>query len=564
MSKTAKVGTLVLVGGEFGHFLVFTMLDLLPFLSTILPIIASSLVILVLSLNLYLKIRRNFPISVNCWFCNSWTKVPYDDRNSFDCPTCSQYNGFTHDGGYNKIIPEQHDEFMNQSTRVKSRKSGASNGLCALCNNNQQLKVFQLAHFVPMNEENYDVEIEHFQKQLEKAYKLCKKCDKVLKKTISKQNAWIFGNRVKDLCHNGISKIANQFKKETRLSLLRKIDGCLSLVVVLTIILITLFGIRGFTRTLANYMPTACLPIYKNIVSLANTSKLIEVKIFNFTKNLKIEPHFVVSSAGFFSQIIRMFLSQYNTNTKLNQFLCWVILLLISWLRFNKTYTPYILFIEAFSCIYLLSTAFTKPEPKKPIPKPTGMRKLVKNLEYTTSDVSDCSDFENISDKSNSTSLDVPLTTASVLSSSFKTAPDLNKSLNNLTLGFKSPPRPKPVLSPPKFQTVNSWVAGGFWREGDGLVLPPTQRTNLSRCSSESSGFGSQHEAPFVPKYYEFDRFSQVSDSRFSPILFRGVYPKPAFVRLDAYQRKSPENWSEKINSQATQSFRDLSLRSNY
>ncbi|EFA09679.2 uncharacterized protein LOC103314318 [Tribolium castaneum] len=525
------------------------MLDLLPFLSTILPIIASSLVICVFVVNLYLRIRRKFPISVNCWFCNSWTKVPYDDRDGFDCPTCSQYNGFTSDGGYNKIIPEQHDEFMNKSTRVKSRKSGASNGLCALCNNNQQLKVFQLAHFVPMNEENYDVEIEHFQEQLEKAYKLCKKCDKVLKKTISKQNAWIFGNRVRDLCHNGISKIASQIRKETKLTLVRKLDGCLSILCVLAVIFTTLLGIRVFTRSLSSYVPTAYLPVYKSVVALANTSKIIEVKLFPFTKNLKIEPHFVISGLGFLFQMIRMCLSQYNVNTKVNQLLCWVILLLTSWLRFSKTYTPYILFIEAFSCIYLLSTAFTKPEPKKPNPKPTGMRKLVKNLEYTTSDISDCSDFEDISDKSNSS-----LNTATVLNSSFKSAPDLNRSLNNLSLGFKPPPRPKPVLSPPKLQTVNSWVAGGFWREGEGLLLPPAQRTNLSRCSSESSGFGSQLEAPFVPKYYEFDRFSHVSEPN-----FRGFHP-----RFDAYQRKSSENWSEKINSQAMMSFRDLSLRSNY
>lgn len=52
---------------------------------------------------------------------------------------------------------------MNQSTRVKSSKSVVTNGLCVLCNNNQQLKIFQLAHFVPLAEENYDVEIEHFQ-----------------------------------------------------------------------------------------------------------------------------------------------------------------------------------------------------------------------------------------------------------------------------------------------------------------------------------------------------------------------------------------------------------------
>lgn len=39
--------------------------------------------------------RRLFPAKVNCWFCNTWTKVDYDNQNSFECPTCLQYNGFT-------------------------------------------------------------------------------------------------------------------------------------------------------------------------------------------------------------------------------------------------------------------------------------------------------------------------------------------------------------------------------------------------------------------------------------------------------------------------------------
>ncbi|KAF5272191.1 hypothetical protein FQA39_LY01273 [Lamprigera yunnana] len=93
------------------------------------------------------------------------------------------------------------------NTCVKVSKSNhnypASNGLCHICNNNQKLRVFQLAHFIPLNEANFDVEIEHFEKQLERAYKLCKECDLTLKKTIQKQNIKL-GIKLTKLTKKGI------------------------------------------------------------------------------------------------------------------------------------------------------------------------------------------------------------------------------------------------------------------------------------------------------------------------------------------------------------------------
>lgn len=236
------------------------------------------------------------------------------------------------------------------------------------------------------------------------------------------------------------------------------------------------------------------------------------------------------------------------------------------------------------------------------------MRKIVKNLEYTCTDFSESSDFENISGSSKNSgsrdssysTLDVPLqysTAGNVLNSSFVSAKssmtkhdlDLNKSLNNLHLGglnFKPPAtasvasfavrRPKPVLSPPKFQTVNSWVAGGFWKNADGVVLP----TTLSRSSSESSGFGSQHNEVFVaPKSHfgEFDKLSMHSEPlRFSPsptypfsppewrrnVFSPSLQPHPSIQRVGSPVRGF-ENWSDKVNAQAMQRFRGLSLHSN-
>lgn len=51
--------------------------------------------------------RPRIKTSVECWFCRKSTKVEYQQRNSFTCPSCEQYNGFTEDGDYNRRIPGQ-------------------------------------------------------------------------------------------------------------------------------------------------------------------------------------------------------------------------------------------------------------------------------------------------------------------------------------------------------------------------------------------------------------------------------------------------------------------------
>lgn len=123
------------------------------------------------------------------------------------------------------------------------------------------------------------------------------------------------------------------------------------------------------------------------------------------------------------------------------------------------------------------------------------------NLSFTSAK-SYVSDFASVSD------------TASVFSNplinhntpDYKKDFDIDVSLNRLHLGTpkvrKSPPintfymnhdipRPKPVISPPKLKNItqNSWVAGGFWRDPNGILLPLNNLTNLSRSSSQTSGF---------------------------------------------------------------------------
>lgn len=125
------------------------------------------------------KVRPLFPVKVNCWFCSRDLNVPYNERNGFLCPECDQYNGFSEDGDYNWQDPDKYrlprESSSPPSTSGTETKLG--NALCNRCTLNQNLKVHQLAKFVPRREEDFDAEVEEFEAHLEKTYRLCRTCE---------------------------------------------------------------------------------------------------------------------------------------------------------------------------------------------------------------------------------------------------------------------------------------------------------------------------------------------------------------------------------------------------
>ena len=123
---------------------------------------------------LYRAARRRFPVAVNCWFCGADARVAYDDANAWTCPQCEQYNGFDKDGGYNKEM-----DFVDDGSKryaVERAVATKSNGLCHTCNLNQDLKVTQLANFIPENPRNYDQEAKEYEAYLNRTYRLCRTC----------------------------------------------------------------------------------------------------------------------------------------------------------------------------------------------------------------------------------------------------------------------------------------------------------------------------------------------------------------------------------------------------
>uniref|UniRef100_A0A8C5S7Q9 Transmembrane protein 201 n=1 Tax=Laticauda laticaudata TaxID=8630 RepID=A0A8C5S7Q9_LATLA len=148
---------------------------------------------------LYKIARRPKPThtTVNCWFCNQDTVVPYGNRNCWDCPNCEQYNGFEENGDYNKPIPAQYMENLNHVISgsgafydpTKPQQWVSSQVLlCKKCNNHQTMKIKQLASFTPREEGKYDEEIEVYKHHLEQTYKLCRPCQAAVEYYIKHQN----------------------------------------------------------------------------------------------------------------------------------------------------------------------------------------------------------------------------------------------------------------------------------------------------------------------------------------------------------------------------------------
>lgn len=142
---------------------------------------------------IYKAIRPKIKTSVECWFCHTRTKVHYNDRNSFTCTSCDQYNGFTEDGGYNRRVPGQQyttpKQFCELAKKTPAKPNGilhrfngvnmspkAANGLCAECNLGQEIIMKKVADFEPVNEDRWNEELEDYRYKLERMYQLCSSC----------------------------------------------------------------------------------------------------------------------------------------------------------------------------------------------------------------------------------------------------------------------------------------------------------------------------------------------------------------------------------------------------
>ncbi|XP_050412162.1 transmembrane protein 201 [Patella vulgata] len=205
--------------------------------------------------------------TVNCWFCNNKTVVPYGNVNCFDCPHCEQYNGFEKDGGYNKTIPAQFYEDMNHVMTCQAKEYlGATSTLCATCQQNQQLKIRQLSIFEPLIEENYDIEVEEYKTQLERNYKLCVECQTRVDNELAKQNKTLYKKLIGtkfDECSNLDETVCstNDIEETEAMSPLcqRLFTVCSGLVVFLSVILVCNMSL--YTAVISRHIPSIILDV---------------------------------------------------------------------------------------------------------------------------------------------------------------------------------------------------------------------------------------------------------------------------------------------------------------
>lgn len=196
--------------------------------------------------------RKRFSIKVNCWFCNTNLRVPYNDWNSFVCACCQQYNGFTEDGDYNKELSAQHYSKFNtnsfcQKANEEKLKLPASNGFCEFCSRNQEIKVLQLANFRPRCEAKYDEEIEEFKQKLEDSYQLCQQCQRHLNKTLNRVKTRFISSKITQL-------FAKNLKDLNQTAKIIKDDGKFFSTMIMTSIL--LLSIGNFIRDMKIEMPS--------------------------------------------------------------------------------------------------------------------------------------------------------------------------------------------------------------------------------------------------------------------------------------------------------------------
>eukprot|EP00743_Colponemidia_sp_Colp-15_P011191 GILK01012453.1.p1 GENE.GILK01012453.1~~GILK01012453.1.p1 ORF type:complete len:506 (+),score=83.12 GILK01012453.1:34-1551(+) len=142
-------------------------------------------------------IFRSPDVKVNCWFCNKDSKVVRHAYNSWICPHCDQYNGFTKDGNYNQDISSltAHHSYTTNTystdsaglSRSSPRPSSSTHAspLCASCAHNTLQYVQSIAQFEPSNEARFQQEAEEYRENMERLYRLCNRCSETVQTSLT-------------------------------------------------------------------------------------------------------------------------------------------------------------------------------------------------------------------------------------------------------------------------------------------------------------------------------------------------------------------------------------------
>ena len=474
----------------------------------------------------YKWIRPKLTVAVNCWFCQSDFRVPFQQRNSFTCPGCDQYNGFTKDGDYNRADPLWYREVPSKSQRESSKEQ--QNGLCHACNLNQNLKVHQLAKFVPKDPKRFNEEVEEFSQHLDRTYRLCRACEAILHQVLGEQEVALKSNLL------SYKIIKNQINASKIGKLLPGKSG--KFLRIITRCCVFLFAV-ALGLVSVSFEQDLILHQHQNVTSYDNFKYQFNAS-GAYLKTIVDTSQLVTGCVVLL--LSSMFISQSSaTVLDLLSALSWslaLVYLMISNLNecndeylIASAFAPFLFALSSINIIFGKHPNF-QTSPRKALPKD------MTNPNYFDfcSELDDTATQDLVSTVTpiHNTSLEGSLRSKqkTILADMEQSSPRLTKDYPcdistlsiddycadeelDLIMGdSKISGKPScslatsktPLLRPAKFVpsrkvTKTSWVAGGYWQKSN--IYPGfSNKDNLSRSSSQSSGFVSHSSAgePFT------------------------------------------------------------------
>lgn len=425
--------------------------------------------------------RKRFPISVNCWFCNSNTRVPFNNRDSFNCPTCRQYNGFTSDGDYNKEISEQHYSKLNTSNNVYCQRTDTRlhsmhsvNGLCEGCNRNQEMKIIQLANFKPRSETTYDEEIEEYRQRLEDSYQLCQQCQRHLNKTLNRVKTKLIGSKISQLVSKGnqILGASKSLKKDRQL---------LSKFAMLVVLVLSIVNLAMETNMNLEFLRSFCnqtvMNFYFHIVALRLTIlELLKnwMKYMGYQVLMDVQADAVATSAVALNSIILVTQKQVRVQIIVSMLL-WSLKMMLTEFPINPAY---LLAVKgSIAGVLVLVTLHMIVKSKKVKETVSDQNSSFHKIHSEIFD-----DSDNEVDTSNSSSFNFD--TRSIISSGYSPSTQFNSCLRDRTL--LQPAKTIPFMDALNSSHRNSSLRNSTFGRGNETVVQAASVCTMDLLSNRS------------------------------------------------------------------------------
>ena len=467
-------------------------------------------------------------------------QVKHGERNSWLCPGCDQYNGWTADGDYNKDL----DLTANSSKRFVSEQdrhqSHSSNGLCLNCNLNQELKISQLARY-PREGPEFD----EYRAHLETVYRLCPECDDLVCSLLAEQDrglaAKLLGWRLET------SRLSSSRQQQRASRAQAGLEAWMGLAVLVLVQDFSPLSLPGCLLDLSSSALPSVFPHISVSESLALLLPLVLLGLLAVLTLLSVLHRRVLAGLLYFTLLLGLTWAELSPGSQLA--------LAVLGLVFSPSRAP-------------ASSSHTPARQRSPAcvltPPPA---RTCEEMETRTQDLLSSSD-EGLT--STPLPLAAPIKTTSQISFNheFSTSAgedsqerdcDLSslsiedfgscspsvKSASTFQLRSYSPltttnslfSPSQPLLRPARL-TSTSWVAGGYWTPPT-LSSPPGPA--LSRASSQSSGFISatpslanyQHQLPGLPPLQPSPSHSLFSEPLPGPVKLRRRTVEDSISDLD-------------------------------